>query len=163
MIDDSQVPVGLASAGATLAHILGDTPNAGQPDCLAVWRSFREFAEVRVRPEGSGRLDPVGGDLLLFEWGVFHWPWSDALSEVFLVDLVRQFSLIRPDNEYDHMEQVHCSLGFEPVDSLRQLGSGTIWSNGDREEWSAEVETSDGFIAIRSAIPVTVHVEQERL
>jgi hypothetical protein len=150
-----------SAAAAALSEMLGEVSTA--PDALAAWEVFKRFAEVQFEPEPPERLDEGLGDLLLFEWGVFDRPWSDASQEVFLVDLVRQFTVIAENGQHERTEQVHCSISFDPVPDVRHLGSGTIWSDEDLAAWSAEAELSNGFVAIRAAISAVVHVEHERL
>jgi hypothetical protein len=61
------------------------------------------------------------------------------------------------------MEQVHCSMSFKPLPGLRQLGNGTLWSNGDRDRWFTQVEQSGTFAAVRTRTALVVHVEHEQL
>jgi hypothetical protein len=54
-------------------------------------------------------------------------------------------------------------MSFGPTPELRQLGTETLWSNGDREQWFAQVEHSNGLTAVRTRKALVVHVEHERL
>jgi hypothetical protein len=59
------------------------------PDPLATWTVFKRFAELPV--EG---VDPVGGDMFLFQWGVYDW--QDGNGERFEIDFLRQFVVNTP-------------------------------------------------------------------
>jgi hypothetical protein len=148
-------------AAVTLTAMLGDA--LSKPDAQAAWEVFERFALLPFAPAAPERLDEALGDLLLFEWGVYAWGMSGATQETFLVELVRQFSVVAEDGEYERMEQVHCSIAFDAVPELRQLGQGTVWSNEDRSAWFGEVERSQGFIAIRTGRPIAIHVDHGRL
>lgn len=115
----------------------------GPHDPAGVWEAFKRFAVLPVAAESPERLDDHEGDMLLFEWGLF--------DSTFVLDLVRQFAILDEDGDYDRLEQLHCTLSFDPLDELAALGSDTIWSDGDRDAWPAEVERSAGFGALRAS------------
>ena len=150
-----------SAAAAVLTDILAEVSGpAASSDAVAAWDAFKRFATLPVTPEPPERLEERGGDMLLCEFGVYNWPWSSLTREVFLVDLVRQFSILGVDGEYDSMEHVHCSIAFDPKPELRRLASNTIWSDPDRRrEWFADVEQSDAFVALRTALPLEVCIE----
>jgi hypothetical protein len=150
------------SVEATLVSLLaeaGDERLHHRP--ARVWEVFKRFAVLPVSAVPPERLDDRGGDLLLFEWGVYERPVLDALRRVFLVNLVRQFSILDEDDDYDRLEQLHCSVSLEPSPEFEQLGSGVLWSGPSLEAWFAEVEQSDGFTALRNATALDIHVGQE--
>jgi hypothetical protein len=68
---------------------------------------------------------PVEGveDGVLYQIGVYGF----GEPETFMIDLVRQFSFYE-DGEYDRMEQLHCTIHYEPDDELRALGSYNAWA-----------------------------------
>ena len=119
----------------------------GPQNPAGVWEAFKRFAALPVAPEPPERL---GDELLLFEWGMFGPTLrADLAAPTFLVDLVRQFSILDEDGDPDRLEQLHCTLMFDPLDELTALGGEPIWSDGDRDAWIIEVERSPGFHALR--------------
>ena len=159
----------LASAAASaLTGILAEASTGDDPDASATWEAFKRFVALPFSPDAPERLEDGGGDMLLCESGVFEWPSPDdapeASTEMFLVDLVRQFSVVGADGEYDRMLQVHCTLGFEPKPELRALESDTIWSDTKCcQQWFDEVEQSAAFAAVRNGTLLTRHVVGERV
>jgi hypothetical protein len=153
-------PVALAAAAALTAILADVSGSVDAPDAFAAWHAFKQFAALRFAPDPPERLEAGGGDMLLCEYGIYDWPWSSDSRPVFLVDLVRQFSVVGEDGEYDRMEHVHCSIAFALEPALRQLGRDAIWSDADRyQQWFAKVEQSDAFVALRTAAAVNVQVE----
>lgn len=84
-----------------------------QPDALLAWRVFQEFAAVPV---------DCAEDALLFQCGVYNF----TGRELFHCGFVRQFTF-EEDGEYDHMEQLDCSILFESDAELHQLKTN-LWS-----------------------------------
>jgi hypothetical protein len=127
-------------------------------DPKGTWSVFKQFAALLA--EG---VDPDGGDMCLFQWGVYDW--HDGKGERFEIDFLRQFSINAPSGEYDHMEQLHCSFYFEPSDEFRQFDSGDQWIVGDLGSGFAEVEALPVFAVFRSptVLPVEVRIEQEQV
>lgn len=150
------------TAEAMLESMLADAGGdrlRGQP--REVWEVFKRFAMLPVGGGNLERVDPAG-DLLLFEWGVYPRSSRTGAKRIFLVDLVRQFSILDVGGEYDRTEQLRCSLSLRPSAALRELRSGTIWSGADRPAWFARVERSRGFAAIhRGARADEIRVTQE--
>jgi hypothetical protein len=150
-----------SAAAATLSGLLAEVgPHESASPALVAWEAFKRFAALPFAPEAPESLDEEG-DLLLFEWG----PESEPSSErdAFFVHLVRQFSVLAEDGEYERMEQVHCSMSFEPLPEVLRLGSGAIWSDGDPQRWIAQVERSDGFAALQTAPAPDVRVDHSRV
>lgn len=157
-------PVASAAAVALTAAVAEVSGPAAAPDAWAAWEAFKRFAALSFAPDAPERLADGGGDMLLCEYGIYEWPWSSGSREVFLVDLVRQFSVVGEDGEYDRMEHVHCSIAFDPRPALRQLGGDAIWSDTDRcHQWFAEVEQSGAFLALRTAEALNLQVEHSQV
>jgi hypothetical protein len=103
-------------------------------------------------------------DGVLFQWGAYDW--HDGEGMRFEVDIVRQFSIYHGD-DYDHMEQLHCTFYFDAIEDKQRLGSGDLW--GDPEtpeslgEWAREVEALPVFSATMSSMPTSTRVEQEQV
>ena len=62
-----------------------------------------------------------GGDMLLFQWGIFDW--GDGPR--FEIDLTRQFNL--PDGDDSSYMQMHLVYRFHVIEELSNLGSGDKW------------------------------------
>lgn len=128
----------------------------GAVDVLQVWEVFKSFAALLVECEG---------DLLLFQCGIFDF----TGQEMFHFEFLRQFE-IYIDEEYDHMEQLHCEFLFEPNDELKNLET-TLWSFDEetREEYPLEdffqrVEGLNEFQAVPSKYrPVAFELYQEEV
>jgi hypothetical protein len=152
-----------SAAASTLSGILAELRSQRSvAPALVVWEAFKRFAALPVAPQAPESLDEQG-DLLLFEWGLHDEPSSDEPQQAFFVDLVRQFSILAEDGEYEQMEQVHCRMWFARSPALRRLGSGTIWSDGDQRRWIAKVERSGCFAALQAASPPDVRVDHWRV
>lgn len=67
------------------------------------------------------------GDMLLFQWGTYDW----GSGPSFEFDVTRQFILTA--GEAEDIWQLHLTLRFEPVDSLRALGTGHRWCGSPSE------------------------------
>lgn len=57
-------------------------------------------------------------------------------EELFHFGFVRQFTVYE-ENEYSHMEQLHCEFLFKPTDELRSL---------EVSEWSMDYDDIDDFL-----------------
>jgi hypothetical protein len=101
-----------------------------QTDALLAWRLFKEFARVPVE---------CWDDALLFQCGVYDFTGRD----LFHFGFVRQFTF-QQDGEYDHMEQLDCSLLFEPDAELQHL---------KKEMWSYDFGSAEDFFAAVEALP----------
>lgn len=74
---------------------------------------FKEFFNTKFKCED---------DAILWETGTF----SFTGEKLFSCSLVRQFDF-EIDDEYDHMEQLHLIIYYEPNEELNNLGK-TIWT-----------------------------------
>lgn len=101
-----------------------------QPDALLAWRVFQEFAAVPV---------DCADDALLFQCGVY----GNTGHPLFQFGFVRQFTF-EEDGEYDHMEQLDCSIHFEPDAELQRLETNL---------WSYDFDSFRAFFACVEALP----------
>ena len=44
------------------------------------------------------------------------------------LDVIRQFSFVDENGEYEHVAQLNCTFDFEHVEELKAAGSGSEWS-----------------------------------
>jgi len=110
--------------------------------------AFAAFARV---PVDAAPLH-VDDDVLLFE--------SSGTSAT----LVRQFSLVDADHDYDRMEQLKCPLVFAGERAGDAVDHAIVWSGGDIAKWVAEVEATSAFVALtRLGPPVAVSVDREAI
>lgn len=132
-----------SAAESHYRHMLREAGFSEQrPDALLAWRVFKEFAEVPVE---------CSEDALLFQCGVYNFTGRD----LFHFGFVRQFTF-EEDGEYDHMEQLDCSLLFEPDAKLQQLETN-LWSYdfSSAEEFFSAVEVLPEFsMALQGRTPV---------
>lgn len=101
--------------------------------------AFRKFSETAF---------DCADDLLLWETG----PFNSGDGTRFLCSLARQFS-IEADGEYDHMEQLHLELFFDPA-HLSSTPAVTLWSSDCGDSFPAffeAVEKTDPFRLLGSA------------
>jgi hypothetical protein len=151
--------IALGSAESKLTTMLA---GAGANSPRAVWEVFKQFAALPVTAEEPERLDQIEGDMLLFEWGIFESIAPEGPPELFMVDLIRQFSVLDADGDYDRIEQLRCSISFEQTPELLELGSNALWSNSDRDRWFTDVEHSDGFQVLSKVERfLSIHVSQD--
>ncbi|USK68522.1 hypothetical protein [Peribacillus asahii] len=92
-------------------------------DIKKVWETFKDFCKESVEGEEDKEI--------LFECGVYDF----TGEELFHFNLVRQFTVYEED-EYSHMEQLHCEFLFKPTDELRKL---------EVSEWSMDYDDIDDF------------------
>ncbi|MGM7722122.1 hypothetical protein [Metabacillus sp. Hm71] len=92
-------------------------------DIKKVWETYKDFCKEPVEGEEDKEI--------LFECGVYDF----TGEELFHFDFVRQFTFYKED-EYSHMEQLHCEFLFKPTDELRRL---------EVLEWSMDYEDIDDF------------------
>ena len=103
-------------------------------DVKQVWETFKSFAKVPI--SGQREIE------LLVQWGVF----SFTGEELFYLDFVRQFTVLE-DEEYSHMEQLHCEFVFLPADELRSFDVSE-WFFGQEEglaDFFNKIENLDEF------------------
>ncbi|MCM3238819.1 hypothetical protein M3589_13925 [Heyndrickxia oleronia] len=92
-------------------------------DMRTVWETFKAFCKEPVEGEEDKEI--------LFQCGVYDF----TGEELFHLDFVRQFTVYEED-EYSHMEQLHCEFLFKPTDELSRLEIG---------EWSMDYDDIDDF------------------
>lgn len=92
-------------------------------DINIVWETFKNFCKEPVEGEDDKEI--------LFQCGVYDF----TGEELFHFDFVRQFAVYEED-DYSHMEQLHCEFLFKPTVELRNL---------EVEEWSMDYEDIDDF------------------
>ena len=93
-------------------------------DIKKVWETFKNFCKESVEGEEDKEI--------LFECGVYDF----TGEELFHFNFVRQFTVYEED-EYSHMEQLHCEFLFKPTDELRSL---------EVSEWSMDYDDIDDFL-----------------
>jgi hypothetical protein len=101
-----------------------------QPDPALVWRVFKDFSRIPVDCAEDG---------ILFQCGVYAF----SGTEQFHFDFTRQFT-IEEDGEYDHMEQLQCTLLAPPTDELRACKANL---------WSFDSPTLDAYFERVEAMP----------
>ncbi len=85
----------------------------------------------------------AGGDMLLFQWGVYNW-WTGEgdlfdikrQGELFEYDITRQLVPVPegPDEESDSfIGQLSLTLKFRPTAALRGIGEGNRWCHRPAE------------------------------
>ncbi|HJY75663.1 MAG TPA: hypothetical protein VKE95_03480 [Burkholderiales bacterium] len=100
------------------------------------------------------------GDGLLYQWGVYDW----GRGEFFEVGFTRQFSMTGKVDD-DALYQLHLTLRFAPLESLRAVKEGNRWC------WSAEgvkkmedfISKSEALTAVNSLKPVSVELRLEQV
>lgn len=92
-------------------------------DIKKVWETFKKFCQEPVEGEEEKEI--------LIQCGVYDF----TGEEIFHFDFVRQFTVYDED-DYSHMEQLHCEFLFEPTTELRNI---------EIEEWSMDYEDLDEF------------------
>jgi hypothetical protein len=93
-------------------------------DIKKVWETFKDFCKEPVEGEEDREI--------LFECGVYDF----TEEELFHFDFVRQFTVYGED-EYSHMEQLHCEFLYKPTDELRSL---------EVSEWSMDYDDIGDFL-----------------
>ncbi len=122
-----------------------------EPDPLLAWRTFKAFASVPV---------DCAEDALLFQCGAYDF----TGRELFHFGFVRQFTF-EEEGEYDHMEQLDCTLLFEPDPELRQMETN-LWSSefNSPEEFFARVESLPEFgAALHGRVPAGFELFQNEV
>ncbi|NHC43209.1 hypothetical protein G6549_25310 [Bacillus sp. MM2020_1] len=108
------------NAKSYLKEKIGEDVN----DIKKVWETFKDFCKEPVEGEEDKEI--------LFQCGVYDF----TGEELFHFDFVRQFTVYEED-EYSHMEQLHCEFLFKPTDELR---------NFETSEWSMDYDDIDDFL-----------------
>jgi hypothetical protein len=121
------------------------------PDPLVALRVFRAFAEIPVE---------CADDRFLFQVGIY----SVSAPEQFSLDLTRQFAH-EEDGEYIGMEQLHCTIYYEPTAELRTL-ENNLWSSecaSVAEFFERVAEMPEFQIPLRSRTPLRADIAQEEV
>lgn len=121
-------------------------------DIEKVWDEFKAFGKELV--EGEDEI------ALIFQCGVYDF----TGPEFFYFEFVRQFS-IYDENEYSHMEQLHCQFIFEPTEELRKLKTDEWYfdSEGDVEDFYAKTENLEEFKLPMKEKPISFSVFKEKV
>lgn len=121
------------------------------PDINILWEVFKKFSEVKFN---------AADDALLFECGTYNFTGED----LFHWGLVRQFSFERR-GEYDHMEQLHIEITFDPEEDLLAF-QDTVWTYDFKslDEFFEAVEKLESFnYPWKKYKPRGVRIFQERV
>lgn len=102
---------------------LNDKIGKDSEDIKKVWDTFKDFCKESVVGEEDREV--------LFQCGVY----DITGEELFHFDFVRQFTVYE-DDEYSHMEQLHCEFLFKPTVELIKL---------EVSEWSMDYDEIDDF------------------
>jgi hypothetical protein len=105
-------------------NYLKDKIGEDTEDIKKVWETFKDFCKEPVEGEEDKEI--------LFQCGVYDF----TGEELFHFDFVRQFTVYEED-EYSHMEQLHCEFLFKPTVELRKL---------EVSEWSMDYSDIDDFL-----------------
>jgi hypothetical protein len=105
-------------------NYLKDKIGEDAEDIKKVWETFKDFCKEPVEGEEDKEI--------LFQCGVYDF----TGEELFHFDFVRQFTVYEED-EYSHMEQLHCEFLFKPTVELRKL---------EVSEWSMDYGDIDDFL-----------------
>ncbi|MDR7002050.1 hypothetical protein [Neobacillus niacini] len=106
--------------------------------------------------------EPVEGEEdkeILFECGIYDF----TGEELFHFGFVRQFSIFEED-EYDHMEQLHCLFYFKPTEELKML-EATEWSMDydDLDTFFNHIENLQEFNIPLNLKPISSEIYQEEV
>jgi hypothetical protein len=138
----------VGEAESYLKKKIGDNTS----DIAKVWEVFKSFAREPIEGE-----DEVA---LLFQCGVYDF----TGDELFYFDFVRQFTVYE-DDEYSHMEQLHCEFVFKPTDELKKLEACEWYFDyeGDIEDFFAKIENLIEFKVPMKGKPIRLNVYQEEI
>jgi hypothetical protein len=129
--------------------------NAEDAASLAI-SFFRDTRAEDAQPCSEGDQ----GDGLLFQWGVYDW----GRGEFFELGFTRQFAMIGK-NDDDALYQLHLTLRFAPLDSLRAVKEGNrwCWSVEGRKNMESFITKSEALTAVRSLKPASVELRLEQV
>lgn len=141
-----------ADARACLIQMLNeadfDLRKPNPPIALGV---LRRFATVQF---------DCADDAFLFQCGVYDFTGRDEYQ----LDFVRQFSF-EENGEYDRMEQLRCTIYFEPDPELRALESN-LWSYdcASVSEFFEQASKMPGYTtAVEGRVPTRAEIAQEQV
>jgi hypothetical protein len=122
-----------------------------RPTLGEVWAPFLAFAK---QPFSAGKGLYVDNDMCFAQWGV---------GGTFF-DLVRQWSMNdAADGSYDHMEQLHVTLTYDPDPVLEEGAADSRWSGDDVSGWAAEVEAAQPFGLLKAKLPTQIRVDHHEV
>ncbi|MBV7509033.1 hypothetical protein KW850_27940 [Bacillus sp. sid0103] len=121
-------------------------------DIEKVWETFKAFCKEPVEGEE--------GKEILFQCGVYDF----TGEELFYFDFVRQFTVYEED-EYSHMEQLHCEFVFNPSNELRKLEESEFYfeENGDIDDYFKDIEQLQAFNIPLKLKPIKLEIYQEEI
>jgi hypothetical protein len=121
-------------------------------DIEKVWETFKAFCKELVEGEE--------GKEILFQCGVYDF----TGEELFYFDFVRQFTVYEED-EYSHMEQLHCEFVFNPSIELRKLEESEFYfeENGDIDDYFKDIEKLQAFNIPLKLKPKKLEIYQEEI
>jgi hypothetical protein len=130
---------------------LKDRIGKGTEDIKRVWETFKDFCKEPVEGEEDKEI--------LFECGIHDF----TGEELFYFNFVRQFTVYEED-EYSHMEQLHCEFLFKPTDELRSL-EVSEWSmdNDDIDHFLNHIENLHEFRKPLNLKPIKSEIYQEKI
>ena len=107
--------------------------------------------------ETVARLSNEGGDMLLYQWGVYDW----GEGESFEFDITRQF--IFGDGEDEDIFQLSLTFRFEPTTKLTNLSSGNRWcsSHEELDDFRDFILRSAPFIELNDKLASSVRLEYD--
>ncbi len=113
-----------------------------------IWEIFKEFGEISIEQEDDVEL--------LFQCGMDNGE--------FYMDFVRQFTVYDED-DYSHMEQLHCKLVYDAVPILEGLET-IVWyfdTEGEIIEYFHQIEKLEEFKRPIELTPIRIHIYQEEV
>jgi hypothetical protein len=104
-----------------------------------VWEAFKEFCNV-----------PVEGE--------------EGLEILFYFDFLRQFT-VYDENEYSHMEQLHCEFAFYPSNELKKIKASEFYveENGNKNDFFEDIEKLQAFRIPLKLKPIRFKVYQHEI
>ena len=138
----------VAAAGATVQGLDAETTRA------LVLDFYRSVPAKGCLPASDG------GDMLLYEWGVYDW----GSGEWFEFSILRQFSTADDEGD-DSISQLHVTLYHAPTKSLRTLGAGERWCSSVAElsDFETFITDSAAYQAVARQTPHHVEVWWEHV
>ncbi|RHW31395.1 hypothetical protein D1B33_17970 [Lysinibacillus yapensis] len=117
-------------------------------DINNVWETFKAFCRETVEGEENKEI--------LFQCGVYDYNGEN----LFHFEFVRQFTIYE-ENNYSHIEQLHCGCLFEPTDELKNL-EVSEWSMDydDLEDYFNHIESLQEFKIPLNSKPIRIEIVQ---
>lgn len=124
-----------------------------EPELSTAFLAFREMSRLAFN---------CAEDELLFEAGCYDYDGR----KLFCVSLVRQFTVIEEEGEFDYIEQLNMDLLYEVTEQVKEL-SETVWSyefENVFDKFFEEVEKKDGFrMALKEMKPAAVDLYMDEV